>query len=177
MILEAVSRILEELGAPYALIGGQAVAVRGHPRLTLDYDFLTADRRVFAPDVWKSLGDRGGKIEIRRGDFDDPLAGVVSIAMDNEREADIVVAKWSWEEGVIERAERMIVEGVSVPVPTTSDLVLLKLAAGGYLDRQDIYSLLHAGDRERLIAEVGEKVESLPSEAGALWQEMLAQLR
>jgi hypothetical protein len=31
MIVEGMVAILEALGAPYAVIGGQAVALRGHP--------------------------------------------------------------------------------------------------------------------------------------------------
>lgn len=174
MILEAVSGILESLGTPYALIGGQAVAMRGHPRLTVDYDFLTADRRVFDRDVWRSLKDRGAKIDIRKGDFDDPLAGVVHITLDEDHDADVVVAKWLWEEAIIERAERLVMEGIAVPVPRTSDLILLKLAAGGYLDRQDVYILLHVGDRDQLIREVEQQIGALPPEARESWQTILS---
>lgn len=174
MILEAVSGILESLGASYALIGGQAVAMRGHPRLTVDYDFLTSDRRVFDPDVWKSLEDRGGKIDIRKGDFDDPLAGVVHITFDEDHDADVVVAKWRWEQAIIERAERLVIQGIAIPVPRTSDLILLKLAAGGYLDRQDVYSLVHVGNRDQLIREVEEQIGALPPEARESWQGILS---
>lgn len=173
MILEAVTGILESIGAGYALIGGQAVAMRGHPRLTLDYDLLTTDRRVFGRDVWKSLEDRGAVVDVRQGDFEDPLAGVVHINFD-QHEADLVVGKSSWEQGAIDRAERLTLEGIIVPVARTSDLILLKLSAGGFLDLQDAYALLQTGPRAHLVREVEQTINALQSEAREAWRVILS---
>ena len=71
-VIDEVARVLESIAAPYALIGGRAVAVRGHPRMTLDYDFLTSDPRVLQRDLWGPLVHAGSKIDPRKGDFDDP---------------------------------------------------------------------------------------------------------
>ena len=46
MNLEPVRRVLDVLGAPYALIGAHAMAARGYPRFTVDVDLLTTDPRV-----------------------------------------------------------------------------------------------------------------------------------
>ncbi len=176
MLLELVVSALESIGAPYAVIGGQAVAMRGHPRLTVDYDFLTADRRVFDREVWTSLEEKGAVVDVRKGEPDDPLAGVVHITLLEERDADVVVAKWRWEQGVIERAERLMLQGISVPIPQTSDLILLKLAAGGYLDLQDVYALLHAGHREQLVREVDQIIDALPAHAQESWKRIVTSL-
>lgn len=176
MLLELVVSALESLGTPYAVIGGQAVAMRGHPRLTVDYDFLTADRRVFERQLWTSLEEKGAIVDVRKGDPDDPLAGVVHITLLHERDADVVVAKWKWEQTVIERAERLLLQGIFVPVPRTSDLILLKLAAGGYLDLQDVYALLQAGDREQLIREVDQTVDALAADAQESWKRIVTSL-
>lgn len=94
-VVEAVSHVLQSIGAPYALIGARAVGARGHPRMTLDYDFLTSDARVLQREVWKSLEERGATIDPRKGDFDDPLAGVVHITFADGVEADVLLAKWN----------------------------------------------------------------------------------
>lgn len=174
MILRTISGVLESIAAPYALIGGRAVAFRGHPRLTIDYDFLTIDKRVFQRDTWKSVEESGARVDIRKGDFDDPLAGVVHITFDDQSDADVVVAKWNWEKGVIDRAERVTLEGVLVPIPRASDLILLKLAAGGYLDLQDAHSLLHLSDREQVIREVEEHLSDVRPDVTAAWKQLLA---
>ena len=142
--------------------------------MTLDYDFLTSDPRVLQRDLWNPLVRAGAKIDPRQGDFDDPLGGVVHITFADGLEADVVLAKWKWEEAVIQRAERIDVGGVTVPVPRTSDLILLKLAAGGYLDLQDAYNLLHVGDREQLIREVNENIAALSPEAQEAWQRIVS---
>ncbi len=167
-VLEAVANVLQSMGAPYALIGGRAVGARGHPRMTLDYDFLTSDARVLTREAWKQLEEHGASVDPRKGDFDDPLAGVVHIALANGAEADVVLAKWKWESEIIERSEPLDVGGVMVPVPITSDLILLKLAAGGPIDLQDVIALL-AMDREKLIREVDLKVDRVLPEVLATW--------
>lgn len=171
MLADAIRGILESIGAPYCLIGAQALAVRGYPRFTVDYDFLTSDKRVLERNLWEPLGSTGAVIDARRGDFDDPLAGVVHITTSDE-DADVILAKWKWELDVILRAEPLEVEGMIVPVPRTSDLILLKLAAGGLLDLRDAEILLTL-DREHLIAEVEQHIARLRPDAQAEWRKIV----
>ena len=170
--VESVCQVLDSIGASYALIGGRAVGVRGHPRMTLDYDFLTTDRRVLQREVWKSLEDAGATVDPREGDHNDPLAGVVHITLADGTEADVVVAKWKWEQGVIDRAERLDVGGLHVPVPRTSDLILLKLSAGGVLDLQDVVVLLAVSRRDQVAREVEAHLGSLSAEAQEAWRRL-----
>lgn len=170
--VEAVCSLLDSIGAPYALIGGRAVGARGFPRMTVDYDFLTSDRRVLERETWKPLEEQGATVDPRKGDFDDPLAGVVHITLAGGGEADVVVAKWKWEQGVIDRAERLDVGGIEVLVPRTSDLILLKLSAGGVLDLQDVVVLLAVSDREQVVREVEENIGHLDPAAVEAWQHL-----
>ena len=85
-----------------------------------------------------------------------------------------MVAKWKWQADVIARAERLDVGGVNVPVPRTSDLILLKLSAGGALDLQDVVVLLAVADRERVVREVEENVLNLGVEAIDAWRRISA---
>jgi hypothetical protein len=172
--VEGVSRILNALGSPYALIGAHAMAARGYPRFTVDVDFLTVDERVLERATWTELERTGAAVEPRRGDRDDPLAGVVHIQLADGSDVDVILAKWPWEAGVIERAEPMRVAGVDVRVPRTSDLILLKLAAGGYLDLRDAAALLATGDRDALVREVNEHIVEVRPDVRPLWNELLA---
>jgi predicted nucleotidyltransferase len=160
MIVQRVREILERTGIRYAVIGAIAVAARGIPRFTADFDFFTADRRVFDPELWSELRSEEIPVDIRKGDFDDSLGGVVRIGQVHE--VDIVVAKWKWELAVIERAEPVDIAGAPMPVPTTGDLILLKVAAGGQKDRNDVTSLLEFGPREPLLEYVRTRIAELP---------------
>jgi hypothetical protein len=131
MTIEPVSRVLDAAEGSYALIGAHAMAVRGYARFTVDIDLLTTDTRVLDAATWIPLVEQGARVDRRRGDDDDPLAGVVHIVLADDTNVDVVVGRWAWEQQVVARAERMTVLGVTIAVPPTSDLILLKLAAGG----------------------------------------------
>jgi hypothetical protein len=175
MHLEPVRRVLDDLGVRYALIGGHALAARGYPRLTVDVDLLTTERRVLDGAVWTALAvDPGAEIEVRRGDDDDPLAGVVHILLADGTDIDVIVGRWKWETAVIDRAEVMtIADGVTIPVVRVSDLLLLKLAAGGYGDLRDAAVLIAAGQRDVLIAEVESRIDEVRPDVREVWRELL----
>jgi len=173
MTVEPVCRALDELGASYALIGAHAIAARGYPRFTVDVDLLTSDPRVLERETWALVEREGGSVDPRRGDEDDPLAGVVHIELADESEVDVILARWKWEAGVIDRAERMMVMGSLLPVARASDLILLKLSAGGYLDLHDAAALLRIGDRALLVRDVEAHIGEVRPDVRALWRELL----
>ena len=174
MRIEPVLRILDRAGAPYALIGGHAVAARGYPRSTVDIDLLTTDTRVLAPGTWSEIVALGGTIDARRGADDDPLAGVVHIQLPSGTDVDLVVGRWKWERAVVDRAEPIAIGGIEIRVPLTSDLILLKLAAGGILDLRDAAALLAIGNRDALIREVESHLPEVRPDVTAAWREVLA---
>lgn len=173
-LLPRVVRVLEGAAVRYALAGAVAVATRGAPRSTFDLDLFTTDKRVLSEELWSELRAAGVPIDVRRGDFDDPLAGVIRIGRKPDQ-IDIVVGRSAWERSVIERAEPIQVRGLSIPVPTRSDLILLKLAAGGPLDYQDAYRLLNIGPRDELAGDIATKIGDLPAHAQALWHRLLVE--
>jgi hypothetical protein len=166
--VDRVADFLDEHVIAFALIGGEAIAVRGAPRSTYDVDLLTVDTRVLQEDFWVPIRTLA-EVEVRRGDFDDPLRGVVKIRPASERPVDVVVGRWKWEKGVIERAELIPSDERSLPVVTTADLILLKLSAGGTQDAWDI-GLLLAANGESVVSDVEKHLGDLRPDAHALWQ-------
>jgi hypothetical protein len=177
MNVEPVCRVLDALGAPYALIGAHAMAARGYPRFTVDIDLLTTDARVLDRATWTAVEREGASVDPHRGDADDPLGGVVHILFSDGTDIDIVLAKWNWEAAVIDRATRLAVRpGLALPVPTLSDLILLKLAAGGFADLYDAAALLETGDRNTLVAEVEARLGEVRPDVTGTWRDLLALL-
>ena len=117
---------------------------------------------------------RGGTVEPRRGDHDDPLAGVVHIQLADGSDVDVVVGRWKWEAAVVDRAERMRIAGLEIPVARTSDLIMLKLAAGGYLDQRDAAALLATGNRAELAGEVEAHIDEVRPDIRPVWRDLLA---
>jgi hypothetical protein len=175
MNIEPVCRALDAIAAPHALIGAHAMAARGYPRFTVDVDLLTTDPRVLDRQTWSGLEDEGASIDRRRGDDEDPLAGVVHVMLTDGTDVDVVLARWKWEADVIARAEMLTVaEGVRIAVPLTSDLILLKLAAGGFMDLHDAAALLEISDRETIVREIESRIGEVRPDVRGVWRELLA---
>lgn len=172
-LLARVVALLGERGIPCALIGAEALALRGVSRATADRDLLATDLRALEPALWAGLGEDEVRIAIRRGDHDDPLAGVVRFDADGERPVDLIVGRGSWQTRILHRAPRLDLGEVVVAVPSAADLVLLKLYAGGPQDAWDIAQLLNGADRDVVVGEVRERLGELPSDCHHLWEKIL----
>ena len=102
--LDRVCAVLNDHQIAYALIGAAALAARGVARSTFDIDLLTTDQRVLDAGTWRSLS---ADVDIRRGDLDDPLAGVVRAAVADDRPIDVVVGRHAWQTHAVERAAQV----------------------------------------------------------------------
>lgn len=159
-LIAELAHSLESEGTPYALIGAAAMLVHNAPRLSLDFDLLVVESDLLRAD-WKARLSRGVNVEVRRGDADDPLAGVISFSRPGETDVDLVIGRWKWQEQAIARARTASLHEVALPIISAADLVILKIDAGGYRDRTDADLLLERNG-ERLVHEVRELLPSLP---------------
>lgn len=165
-LLDRVSALLDEAGIPHAVIGAAALAAAGVARSTFDVDLLVLDATVLRDAVWAPLHQLGGSVDIRRGDDDDPLKGVVRIEWLAERPVDVIVGRHQWQARVLERAVR---RGAGPPVAEARDLVLLKLYAGGSQDLWDVRELLRGTSAGALIADVEADLITLPQSMRDAW--------
>lgn len=170
-LLARIAGILRGADIPHALIGASAMAKHGVVRSTLDQDLLAVEPACLQPKLWSGLQSSGVEAEIRKGDFYDPLLGVVRFSAPGERPVDLVVGKFTWQREIIARAT--LHPGGEVPFVRAVDLILLKLYAGGPQDAWDIHQLLAAEDRETLIAQVDQELTPLPDESALLWRKIL----
>jgi len=168
-LLNRVGDLLSTASVPHALIGAAALAVRGIARSTFDIDLLTTDTRVLRDDWWTPLIADDVTVDVRRGDADDPLAGVVRITTPGERPVDLVVGRHAWQTRAVERAERM---AGGPPVVTALDLILLKLYAGGAQDIWDVRELLRQPGAEDLPTSVEAELTTLPEPMRAVWSDV-----
>jgi hypothetical protein len=127
------------------------------------------DAVCLAEPTWATLRQDGVEVTIRRGEPDDPLAGVVRLAAAGQSPVDLIVGKTAWQARVLERARSSPVADVVSPVATVADLVLLKLYAAGPQDAWDVAQLLDAGDRAALVAEIEAALPALPEDSRRLW--------
>jgi predicted nucleotidyltransferase len=169
-LLAQVSEALRAAGIPHALIGASALTIHGVNRSTLDVDLFAVDPACLDRHTWDLLAAEGIGVEVRRGDPEDPLAGVVRFEIAAELPVDVVVGKYVWQRKTIERAATAIFAGVEVPVLDGVDLILLKLYAGGPQDAWDIQQLLAGPERDSLVAGVERELPELPKDCSRLWR-------
>ncbi len=174
--LVEVTATLDHNGIGYALIGAGAMSVHGVTRSTIDVDLLTTDTRCLTRSIWDTLVQMGVEVEVRRGDPDDPLAGVVRFSQPDTRPTDLVVGRHRWQRRAVERAGPAALGEQTLPVVTRSDLVLLKLYAGGPQDKWDVHQLLACDEREALIQEIERDLPDLPKQSTEGWRQILAEL-
>ena len=165
-LLERVTDLLDAHRVPHALIGAAALAAAGVARSTFDIDLLTTDPAVLDGAFWSSLDDSDISVDVRRGDHEDPLAGVVRIEAASDRPVDVVVGKHEWQTQVIARADR---PAGGPPVVTPADLILLKLYAGGSQDLWDVRELLATVSGQAIANQVERSLSGLPPELRTRW--------
>lgn len=165
-LLDRVHAVLESQGIPHALVGAAALAAAGVSRSTFDIDLLVTDTTVLRPAAWEALRTAGASVDIREGDMDDPLRGVVRIELGVERPIDVIVGRHAWQARALERA---ISAGPGPRVVAPRDLVLLKLHAGGAQDLWDIRELLRLDSDSALAREVESDLRDMPEALRAAW--------
>jgi predicted nucleotidyltransferase len=171
-LLQEVTGTLRDGAVPFALIGAAALAAHGVARASLDLDLLVVDQRVLDLRFWRELSNRAVAVDVRRGDPDDPLAGVVRCGSGTPRPVDVVVGRHGWQRDAIARARRITIEAIELPVVNAVDFVLLKLFAGGTQDELDIRQLLSTRDGEAIAAGVDTALQVLPVSAQQLWNHL-----
>jgi len=153
-----------------AMIGAAAMAAHGVARATMDVDLLLTGHRTLVSPVWDQLRGSGVSVEVRRGDRDDPLVGVVRLRREGELPIDIIIGGASWQRRAVEDATAVDVLGATIPVASARDLILLKLFAGSPQDRWDIIRLLSASNDPGLPGRVESELNALPAECRTLWR-------
>jgi hypothetical protein len=159
-------RRLERAQILFCMIGASALAVHGYVRTTADIDLLTTDTRVLADAFWE-----GAPVTVRRGDWDDPLAG--SVIWPSTIKHDVVVGRGYAAAFALSTAKENVQLGCKVAEPLA--LILLKLEAGGAQDLYDVVALIQTRstlDGAILQPLVEEQLAKLSAEARDAWKRM-----
>lgn len=143
-LLLAIIEILSKSEIPYVVIGAFAVSFYGVPRSTND-----ADAAIFLRGTGKSakvltreLTASGYETELKMGDADDPIAGVIVVNDRHGNRADLIVGVRGMDAGAAVRAVTTSLLGRSVKIASAEDLIAMKVAAGGVQDREDVRGIL-----------------------------------
>ena len=150
-----IFRALNDVKARYVTVGGLAVVLHGHARLTADIDLIVDLEPEEALKVIRALSGRGflPRVPVRAEDFADtesrrswveekhmrvfslydPARPMVAVDLFVEHPIDF--------DGLYSRSEVVEVDGVEVRIAALSDLIALKTLAARPEDLRDIEAL------------------------------------
>jgi len=146
---------LNDAGIRYVVVGGVAVVLQGHARMTVDLDLvidLAVEPALATLDVLADMGFRP-RLPVPAKDFADPSirAGWVSQRNlqvfsffdpgDALREIDLFATHPVPFEDMVADADHVDLGGLDVPVASIPHLLLLKRAAGRPQDAADVVAL------------------------------------
>lgn len=164
--MAALERALECVGLPHMLIGGLAVIARGVPRDTRDVDATIWAPNLDLADLVRALAAE--QIVGRIPDLEQFARQAQVLLLVHEPTKTPMEVSLAWlpfERDAMERAERLDLGGVELPVAVAEDLVIYKAVAGRERDRDDLARLLrlHASeiDLDRVRGVVAQFAEAL----------------
>ena len=160
-IFEPMLRALNEAGVRYVIVGGVAVVLHGHVRLTTDLDLivdLEREQALKTIDVLVGLGLRP-RAPVDPRQFADPQVRenwmrekslkVFTLAdPSNRREVDLFVESPIPFEELWARSVQVTIGDTWVRIASIPDLIHLKRVSGRPVDRDDI-EVLEAIQREK----------------------------
>jgi hypothetical protein len=145
--LAALRDVLDGAAVPWFLFGAQAIAVRAAPRATQDVDVtIDASRhpltalvpRLEAAGIFQRYPELAERL-LRTS------AVVPMIHRATGMEIDIVIAGSGLEQCALAAATRVEIDGVTVPVASSTHLAVMKTLAGRGKDLDDLRALLASG--------------------------------
>lgn len=142
-IFRSLAAVLGEEDLPWYVFGAQAVLAYGVPRLTADIDITIDPRGRPNADVLELL--ERVEIQPRAEGFEEFLLSSRLLPLCHRPSAiaiDIVLASEGIDLDFLDRAVRIEVAGVLVPVLSIEDLIATKIVAGRRKDREDIRGIL-----------------------------------
>jgi hypothetical protein len=143
LLLDVVD-ILIELGLPYALVGAFAVSYYGVPRYTGDADAVIWSSTTGASvhDLNKRLVAAGYRVQLKRGDLDDPISRAIIVEDQHDNRIDLLSEIRGMDPDAPQRCVSASLLDSSVWIIAAEDLVAMKIFAGGIQDLEDVRGIL-----------------------------------
>ena len=153
--IERVLAALNEAGVRYLVVGGVAVVLHGHLRITADLDLVVQLEEENLSRALRALADLGyhprapvpiaafADPENRRRWIEEKNLQVFSLWNESPQkfEVDLFVTEPFDFDATYDRAVRVQLESTEVPVVSQEDLIRLKRDAGRPADLEDIQAL------------------------------------
>lgn len=137
-----------------------AASVHGIVRASVDADAILSLTIQETPKLERELKAAGFATELRRGDPDDPISGVLSLTDEYQNRVDLLVGLRGLDPGAFARTIELIFHGTILTVAGLEDFIAMKVFAGGPQDLADARAAISAAGRglnQRLAKELAQR--------------------
>ena len=148
-LLLDIVECLNGLRIPYVVIGAFAVSFHGVPRATNDSDAVIwlHGTDITEAALAQRISDAGFRAQVKLGDAEDPLLGVITVQDDFGNMLDLILGIRGLDPAASQRAVDTFLLDTPIRIAGIEDLIAMKLFAGGTQDREDVRGILQvAGD-------------------------------
>jgi hypothetical protein len=141
--MDAVA-VLEIEKIDYAVIGAMAASLYGVVRASLDADAVLSLTVHQAPALAKKFRAAGFLATLNRGDLEDPIPAVLSVADNFQNRVDLLVGLRGLESAAFARTVEVPFQGTPLRFIGREDFVAMKVFAGGPQDIADAKAAISA---------------------------------
>ena len=148
-LLVEIIELLNLLRVPSAVIGALAVSFYGVPRSTNDADatiWLDGTGKT-ADDLAKRFTGAGYRSNLRRGDMDDPVGGVLTVGDIHENRIDLLLGIRGMDADAVKRCVSTVLLDSPVRIIGAEDLIAMKIFAAGVRDIDDVQGVLRVSGK------------------------------
>ena len=137
LLLLDIVEVLDAQEIAYAVIGATAATLYGAMRTSMDADVVISIAYAQAVELESIFKSLGFATVLNRGDFEDPIPGMLRVSDVNENRVDLLLGLRGLESQAYSRAIDVPFEGRSLRFIGCEDFIAMKLFAGGPIDILD----------------------------------------
>jgi hypothetical protein len=144
LLLDVVDFLLTQT-IEYAVIGALAASVHGVIRASVDADVLLSVETQGAKHIEGGLKAAGFRTELTRGDFEDPIPGMLKVSDSFGNRVDLLLGIKGTEPQAFSRVVEIPFQGSVLKFIGREDFIAMKVFAGGPMDLVDAKRAISAG--------------------------------
>ena len=144
LLLLDIIDILKLKKIPYAVIGAMAVSCYGIPRASMDADAVISlkNNTSSVDDLKKVLSASKFNVIVKRGDYSDPLTGLILIEDKYGNQVDLILGIKGMRSDAFKRIKKISFQDTEINMIGVEDFIAMKIYAGGRKDIDDAKSVI-----------------------------------
>jgi hypothetical protein len=175
LLLDVVD-VLAARSIDYAVIGALAASLHGAGRASLDADLVVSASVMEGTRIDEALKRAGLTTELRRGDLEDAIPGLVRVSDSFGNQVDVLLGIRGLDPKAFSRTVEVPLEGTRLRFVGREDFIAMKVAAGGPIDLVDAENAIAADPKSLDVALVRNLGLRFGTSASASLERMLGDL-